>query len=134
MGAPGNAKAPRGQHSGHLERCFPKVASAIPCDEQAHYNWASGMKLEIEIAEDDIRDAIKKKIDYILTVVSSSYSNEEAIEDLIKKHWKENMVRIVEEEMKNEDALRAKIQKALENKIRAQMARLLKDASKEAKE
>jgi hypothetical protein len=92
------------------------------------------MKLEIEIAEDDIRDAIKKKIDYILTVVSSSYSNEEAIEDLIKKHWKENMVRIVEEEMKNEDALRAKIQKALENKIRAQMARLLKDASKEAKE
>jgi hypothetical protein len=36
--------------------------------------------------------------------------------------------------MKNEDALRAKIQKALENKIRAQMARLLKDASKEAKE
>lgn len=79
------------------------------------------MKLEIEVSESDIKSAIERKVRVAVAEYGNSFYSEAYIKDAIKKHWQDAVDSMIKEALADSDALREKINKALENKIKAQL-------------
>ena len=84
------------------------------------------MKLEIEVTEEQIKSAIERQVRVAIAEYSKAYWNEQGIKDAIKKYWQETVEKVVLEELSNSTAIRAKVQTAMENKMKAQLTAMLK--------
>ena len=84
------------------------------------------MKLDIEITEEEVRSAIERKIRVAVAEYSASWPAETYIKATIKKYWNELTDKVIKEEIENLPVLRTKVQGALENKIRAQLQKVMK--------
>lgn len=81
------------------------------------------MKIEIEITEAEIADAIRRKARIAIAEYTEQvwYRDEEARKK-IKQFWNTTVDTIIQEEMANSPAIRAKVTKLIEAKMRAQVA------------
>ena len=86
------------------------------------------MKLEIEIAEEELRSAIEHNVRTAVAEQTNNYGSTTYIRDQVKAHWKAAVDALVEEALKDSMVLRAKIAAELEKKLRAQLAAALKNA------
>ena len=84
------------------------------------------MKLEIEISEDDIRSAIERKVRVAIATETDSWKTDEAVKSKVRLFWQEAMEKIVKEELAKSDQLRAKVQAAIEAKLKGQITALMR--------
>jgi len=87
------------------------------------------MKLEIEITEEELRNAIERKVRAAVADQTNSYGTDAYIKDQVKAHWKAGVDALVEEALKDSAVLRKKIAAELEKKLRAQLATALKNGA-----
>lgn len=85
----------------------------------------SGMKVEIEITEEEIKSAIERKVRTAIAGITESYRGETAIKDEVKKAWDIHMQKIVADVIKDEAAIRERVVAALEAKIKGQLQRVM---------
>lgn len=84
------------------------------------------MKFEIEIPEEEIRNEVSKKIHTAVKEYSSSYYVDDEVKKLLRKYWSDTVESLVQEELKNAEALRKVIRTAMENKVKAQLQALMR--------
>ena len=89
------------------------------------------MKLEIEVTEDEIRDAIRRKVRVALVDHNSNWEASEYISTSLRAHWRMAVDALITEELKNVDAIRERVIKGLEKKIRSQITKAMKKTTKE---
>lgn len=85
----------------------------------------TGMKIEIEITEEEIKSALERKVRTAIAGITESYRGESAIKDEVKKAWDFHMQKIVADVMKDETAIRQRVVDALEAKIKGQLQRVM---------
>lgn len=84
------------------------------------------MKLEVEIAEDEIRSVVERKIRAAVADQSNQWAADEYIKKQIKAQWQTAVDAMILDALNNSQALRDKIAGELERKIRAQLAAAMK--------
>jgi len=87
------------------------------------------MKLEIEITEEELRDAIERRVRAAIYDQTNSYVADAYIKEQVKIHWKVAVDLMIKEVLNDKDdknKLREKIMEELEKKLREQLAVALK--------
>ena len=89
------------------------------------------MKIEIEISEDEIRDAIARKVRVAIADQTNQWSVDEFIRNTIKKYWQEVADKMVQECLADSTAMRSKIIAAIESKLNSQVTKLMRTQDKD---
>ena len=85
------------------------------------------MKIEIEVTESDIKDAIERKARLAIAEYNDKkWLNDPIIAASIKKYWVETVDRIIQEQVADSDAIRQSVIKKIEAKIQGQVTALMK--------
>jgi len=84
------------------------------------------MKIEVEITEDDIKDALERKIRVAIADQNNSWNADEHIKGRVKAFWLEAVDKFAIELMGNSKVLQEKIDKAVEAKVKARVSAALK--------
>ena len=84
------------------------------------------MKLEIEITEEEIKSSVERKVRTAIADQTSQWGTDTYIQQQVKIHWEESVDALITEAIGNSEALRAKINTAIEKKLRAQLALALR--------
>ena len=87
------------------------------------------MKLEIEITEDEIRNAIERKVRTAIADQTNSWGTDVYIKERVKDHWKIAVDSLVAAALNDNEKLREKIATELEKKLRAQLSAALRNNS-----
>lgn len=88
------------------------------------------MEITIEITEDEIRDALERKVRVAIADQTNRWSSDEEIKQAVKKHFGGTVDLMVYEELQNCEALKAKIVAEIERKLRNQIAAAMKAQTK----
>lgn len=89
------------------------------------------MKIEVEIAEEELRAAIQRKVMDGLAVLINSYTTDIYIKEQIKRNWRQAVDGLVLEALSDHKELRARISAELERRLRLQLAAAIKEAGKD---
>ena len=84
------------------------------------------MKIEVEITEAEIKSAIERKIRVAIADEVNGWNADQFIKAQIKQHWREVADKMIQEQCAGSDILRGKIMVALENKIKGQLAAVMR--------
>ena len=84
------------------------------------------MKLEINITEEEIKSAIERKIRVAVADETNSYKADAFIKEQVKKLWASTVEAAVLECLQDAPAIKAKIQAAIENKLKGQLTAMMK--------
>lgn len=84
------------------------------------------MKLEIEITEAEITEAIERKIRVAIAEEVGGWNADNYIKEQVKKHWKAVADKAIADACNDAHALRQKIMIVLEAKIKGQLAAVLR--------
>jgi polyhydroxyalkanoate synthesis regulator phasin len=84
------------------------------------------MKLEIEITEAEIKDAIERKIREAIANQNNAYSAEDYIKGRVKAIWTEAVDKMALELIGNSKVLQEKIDKVVEARVKARVVAALK--------
>ena len=85
------------------------------------------MKIEIEVAEAEIKDAIERKARLAVAEYNDrKWINGPVISASIKKYWTETVDKIIKEQIENSDAIRQAVIKKIESRIQSQVTALMK--------
>ena len=90
------------------------------------------MKLEIEITEEEIKSAIKRKVRTAIADQTSNYGVEQYIKESVKSKWKEVVDRMVEEYLSDSEKLKAKVISEVDKKLKAKIQAVMNMATKES--
>lgn len=85
------------------------------------------MKIEIEITEAEISDTIGKKVHSLVAEYANGFFVDNAIKNMIKKHWDNTVENLVMEELGESDKIRAIIKASIEKKIKAQLSAIMSE-------
>ena len=85
------------------------------------------MKIEIEVAEAEIKGAIERKARLAVAEYNDrKWLNDPVISASIKKYWTEAVDKIIKEQIENSDAIRQSVIKKIESRIQSQVTALMK--------
>ena len=84
------------------------------------------MKLEIEITEDEIKSAVMRKIRVAVADESNSWRADNHIKQRVKDLWTEAVDLAIAEVLADLPAIKDRIAKAVEGKLRGQITALMK--------
>jgi hypothetical protein len=87
------------------------------------------MKLEIEITEDEIKSAVSRRVRTAIADQANQWSVDTYIKDQVAKQWKATVENLVAEYLNDSPAMREKIVKSIEAKLRAQLSAAMKNAA-----
>mgnify|MGYP003500302181 FL=1 len=90
------------------------------------------MKLEIEITEEEIKSAIKRKVRTAIADQTSNYGVEQYIKESVRSKWKEVVDRMVEEYLSDSEKLKAKVISEVDKKLKAKIQAVMNMATKES--
>ena len=90
------------------------------------------MKLEIEITEEEIKSAIKRKVRTAIADQTSNYGVEQYIKESVKSKWREVVDRMVEEYLSDSEKLKAKVISEVDKKLKAKIQAVMNMATKES--
>ena len=85
------------------------------------------MKLEIEITEDEIADAIRRKARIaIAEYTEQEWFRNDEIRKKIRQFWDAAVDKIIQDELAKSDLVKAKVVKMIEAKLQGQVTALMK--------
>lgn len=84
------------------------------------------MKLEIEVSEIELKDALARHIRTAVADRVNSWGEAQNIKALVQAKYKELVAEIVEDELRNAPKIRELVQAALVNKIKGQLTAAMK--------
>lgn len=84
------------------------------------------MKIEVEISEDEIRNAVELKIRSAVSDQSNHWSVDDYIKTQVKAQWQTTVDSMILDMLNNSQLLREKIATELERKLRSQLAAAIK--------
>lgn len=84
------------------------------------------MKLEIEVEESEIKDAIERNIRAAIANRVNSYASEEYVKSRINAAWIEAVDKVIAEQFADLPALTELVRKKLEAKINAKLTSLMR--------
>jgi hypothetical protein len=85
-----------------------------------------GMKLEIEITEEELKSAVERKVRTAIADQTNQWGTEKYIREQVKLHWQNTVDTLVKEALTDSKVLHEKIAAELEKKLRAQISAALK--------
>jgi hypothetical protein len=89
------------------------------------------MKLDIEVTEAEISDAIRRKARLaIAEYTEAEWFRNDEIRKKIKQFWNETVDKIIQEELANSPAVKAKVVKMIEASLQRQVTALMKEKNK----
>lgn len=93
------------------------------------------MKIEVEISDDMIREALEEVVIKQVRDVLSGWRVDDEVKDQVKKRWPSIVGVMIEERVLNREALKAQISEEIARKLRLQIsaamkAAIVKDAEK----
>jgi hypothetical protein len=87
------------------------------------------MKLEIEITEEEIKNAVERKVRTAIADQTNQWNTDQFIKDRVKAHWCSSIDAMVLEVLGDSKTLREKVLAEFEKKLRAQLSAALKNAA-----
>jgi hypothetical protein len=84
------------------------------------------MKIEIEISEDEIRDAVSRKVRVAIADQTNQWSIDDFIRKQVKNLWPEIVTKMIKDELGKSEVIRGKIVLTIENKLKAQVNAIMK--------
>lgn len=87
------------------------------------------MKIEIEISEQEIQDAVARKVRVAIADQTNAWAANDHIKEQVKQHWKGAVQKLIEEALNDSTALKAKIAAEVERKLRLQVSAAMKVAN-----
>lgn len=87
------------------------------------------MKLEIEITEEELKNAVERKVRTAVADQTNQWNVDQYIKEQVKTHWHSAVDALVQEALNDSKTLREKIAAELAKKLRAQLAAALKNAA-----
>jgi hypothetical protein len=84
------------------------------------------MKLEIEITEDELKNAVERKVRTAVADQTNQWGTDTYIKKRVEEHWKVAVDSLVQEALSNSDVLRKKIVEELEKKLRNQLSAVIR--------
>lgn len=91
---------------------------------------SNSLHVTIEVTEEEIKSAIERKLRQSITDQTTGYAVEKYIKEEIAKKWKAAADKLIDEQLGNSEALRAKISEEIIRKLRASLNVAMKSASK----
>lgn len=85
------------------------------------------MKLEIEITEDEIKDALARHIRTAIADQVNQWGSKNYITQEVKKAWSEQVVKTIEEQLADSETIKEQVREAIENKLRGQITTLMRN-------
>ena len=86
------------------------------------------MKIEVEISDDMIREALEEAVIKQVRDVLSGWRVDDEVKDQVKKRWPSIVGVMIEERVLNREALKAQISEEIARKLRLQIAAAMKAA------
>jgi Mor family transcriptional regulator len=87
------------------------------------------MKIEVEISDEMIRDALEEAVIKQVRGVLSGWRVDDEVKDQVKKRWPSIVGVMIEERVLNREALKAQISEEIARKLRLQISAAMKAAS-----
>lgn len=87
------------------------------------------MKLEIEITEEEVREAVKDRVRTAIYERVNFWSTENYIKKQVEAHFTSATDSLIADALRDSDILRKKIAEALERKLRAQLATAIRKSA-----
>jgi hypothetical protein len=84
------------------------------------------MKLEIEITEEELKNAVERKVRTAVADQTNQWGTDTYIKKRVEEHWKAAVDSLVQEALSNSDVLRKKIAEELERKLRNQLSAVIR--------
>jgi len=88
------------------------------------------MKIELEITEEEIRDALARKVRVAIADQTNQWSVDDFIKATVRKYWQEVADKMVKECLENSEDMRTRIIAAVERKLKSQVTALMKYQAK----
>ena len=86
------------------------------------------MKIEIEVTEQDVREAVGRQIAEAVSAQSLRYQADEYIKAQVKAMWTPMVDQMIRDAIANSKAMRGKIADEIERKLRAQIGAVMRKA------
>ena len=84
------------------------------------------MKLEIEITEEEIKSAVERKVRTAIADQTNQWNVDSYIKGQVAGQWRSTVDSLVAEYLKDSPAMREKIVKSIEAKLRGQVTALMR--------
>jgi hypothetical protein len=84
------------------------------------------MKLEIEVSEAELKDALARHVRTAVADRVNSWGQQAKLKEIVAAKYDELVREIVVEELKKSDAIRKQVQEAMVSKIRGQLTAAMK--------
>jgi hypothetical protein len=86
------------------------------------------MKLEIEITEEEIQNAIESKVKTAIAEQNDRWQANRYIKDQVSALWEAAVDKLIVEALYNSKVMREKIATEMEKKLKAQLAAVMRNA------
>ena len=86
------------------------------------------MKIEIEITEEELTKGISEKVKAAIATKATGYTADRFIAERVSMAWSDAVDAMITEELKNSDAMRAKITQAIYLKLKGKVNALINKA------
>ena len=84
------------------------------------------MKLEIEITEQEIRDALERKVRVAIADQTNNYRSDDFIKEQVKLAWSSAVTSMINEQLADSEAIKNKIRASIEAKLKGQLTAMMK--------
>ena len=84
------------------------------------------MKIEIEVTEAELKDALARHIRTAVADRVNHWGAQEEVQKKVKQAWDETVDALIKEQMANSEALKQKVQDAIEAKLKGQINALMR--------
>jgi hypothetical protein len=86
-------------------------------------------KLDIEITEEELRDALARKVRAAVADQTNQWGTEKYIKGAVKRMWTDVVDTMVKEALENSETIKEKIAAEIEGKLKRQISAAMKAAS-----
>ena len=84
------------------------------------------MRLEVEITEAEIKDAIERKIRVAIADQTNQWGADNFIKAQVKAMWEEQVATMIQEQLADSEVIKEKIRTMIESKLKGQLAAVMR--------
>lgn len=85
------------------------------------------LSINIEVTKEELKDALERKVRVAVAQYCDHWNVERMVRDIINQEAPQILTDLVKAQLADSEALKEQVRKALENKLKAQLTKVLKE-------
>jgi predicted transcriptional regulator len=85
------------------------------------------LDITLTVTKEELKDALERKVRVAVSQYCESWNVERQVKDIINQEAPQILQELIREKLQDSEALKEQVRKALENKLKAQLTKVLKE-------